>query len=170
MRSINSLLLTACLLASPVVLAVDTQQPINIQADSATLDDARNSAVYRGDVIVTQGSMRLTGNQVTLSMDANGDISKLVSTGSPATWRQDPPGGRGQINARAQTIEYHADTQRVVLIERGHLDQAGDTFSGDLITYDINRRVVDAGRREGEAGSGQRIEITIQPRSRSGDN
>ncbi|SDT92285.1 lipopolysaccharide transport periplasmic protein LptA [Halopseudomonas salegens] len=170
MRSINTLLLATCLLASPIVLAVDSQQPINIQADSATLDDARNSAVYRGDVIVTQGSMRLTGSQVTLSMDSNGEVSKLVSTGSPATWRQDPPDGRGEINARAQTIEYHADAQRVVLIERSHLDQAGDTFSGDLITYDINRRVVDAGQRDGANGSDQRIEITIQPRNRDGEN
>lgn len=165
MRSINTVLLAACLLVSPALLANDQDQPINIKADNATLDDNRNTAVYRGDVIVTQGSMRLTGNQVTLTMDANGEVQKLVSVGTPATWRQTPVDGRGEINARGLTIEYHADTQRVVLIEQGHLDQAGDTFSGDYITYDMNSRVVNAGQ---PGRTGERIDITIQPRNRDG--
>ena len=39
-------------------LPSDSQQPINIQADSAEMDDKRGVAIYRGDVIITQGTLK----------------------------------------------------------------------------------------------------------------
>lgn len=145
----------------------DASQPIHIQANAATLDDNRNLAVYTGNVIITQGSMRLTGSRVTLTLDNGGEVQKLVSTGSPATFRQTPAGGR-QVDARALTIEYHADTERVILIDQAFLEQAGNTFQGQRVNYDIQRQIVDAGRATAEDGeSAERIEIVIQPRKRA---
>lgn len=147
----------------------DADQPIHIQANAATLDDRQNTAVYTGNVIITQGSMRLTGSRVTLTLDNAGEVQKLVSNGSPATFRQTPAGGN-QVDARALTIEYHADTERVVLIKNAFLEQSGNTFQGQLITYDIQRQVVDAGRAatgEDTGDSAERIEIIIQPRTRT---
>ncbi len=147
----------------------DANQPIHIQANAATLDDRQNTAVYTGNVVITQGSMRLTGSRVTLTMDNAGEVQKLVSNGSPATFRQTPAGGK-QVDARALTIEYHADTERVVLIDQGFLEQSGNTFQGQRITYDIQRQVVDAGRAaagEDAGDSAERIDIVIQPRTRT---
>ncbi len=155
-------------IAAPAVAqSSDSSQPIRIQADSATLDDRKNVAIYTGNVIITQGSMRLTGARVTLTLDNAGEVQKLVSNGSPATFRQTPAGGK-QVDARAQTIEYHADTERVVLIQNAFLEQAGNTFQGQRVHYDIQRQVVDAGRAIAEEGdSAERIEIVIQPRKRT---
>lgn len=172
MRCVKSLGLAALVLGlgmSAAVVAADRDQPIRIQANSATLDDRSNTAVYTGDVIITQGSMRLTGGRVTLNTDAEGAVSKIVSQGSPATYNQTPEGG-SPVAARGQTIEYMADADRVVLIDNAFLEQDGNTFQGEYISYDINREVVDAGRASSEsATSGQqdRIEIVIQPRKRS---
>ena len=147
----------------------DANQPIRIQANAATLDDRKNVAVYTGNVIITQGSMRLTGSRVTLTLDSAGEVQKLLSTGSPATFRQTPAGGK-QVDTRALTIEYHADTERVVLIEQAFLEQAGNTFQGQRVTYDIQRQVVDAGRATAADGeSDERVEIIIQPRSRTAE-
>ena len=161
-------ILCLALLASVAVPAAaqsdDANQPIRIQANAATLDDRKNVAVYTGNVIITQGSMRLTGSRVTLTLDNAGEVQKLVSTGSPATFRQTPAGGK-QVDARALTIEYHADTERVVLIDQAFLEQAGNTFQGQRVTYDIQRQVVDAGRAAaGDGESSERVEIIIQPR------
>ncbi len=171
MRRIRILCLA--LLASVAVPAAaqsgDANQPIHIQANAATLDDRKNVAVYTGNVIITQGSMRLTGSRVTLTLDNAGEVQKLVSTGSPATFRQTPAGGK-QVDARALTIEYHADTERVVLIDQAFLEQAGNTFQGQRVTYDIQRQVVDAGRATAVDGeSTERVEIIIQPRSRGSE-
>lgn len=160
------LALLASIAAPLAAQSDDSSQPIHIQANAATLDDNQNLAVYTGNVIITQGSMRLTGSRVTLTMDNNGEVQKLVSQGSPATFRQTPAGGK-QVDARALTIEYHADTERVVLIENAFLEQAGNTFQGQRVNYDIQRQVVDAGRATGGDGpSAERIEIVIQPRSK----
>ena len=164
-------ILCLALLASVATPAVaqsdDASQPIRIQANAATLDDNQNRAVYTGNVIITQGSMRLTGGRVTLTLDDGGEVQKLVSTGSPATFRQTPAGGK-QVDARALTIEYHADTERVILIDDAFLEQAGNTFQGQRVNYDIQRQIVDAGRATAEDGeAAERIEIVIQPRKRT---
>lgn len=160
-----ALLLVASLPA--MALPQDSNQPIRIQANSATLDERHNTAVYRGNVIITQGSMRLTGNQVTLATDSNGAVSKITSVGSPATYTQTPNENDGEVNARAQTIEYFADSERIVLIDQARLEQRGNTFQGDFVSYDINKQVVDAGRpAAGGSGEPGRIEIVIQPRQR----
>ncbi|WVM87779.1 LptA/OstA family protein [Halopseudomonas pachastrellae] len=85
MRCVNSLLaltLLAGCATHALALPSDSSQPIRIQADSATLDDKRNTAVYTGNVIITQGSMRLTGGRVTLSTNANGELNTMVTYGS----------------------------------------------------------------------------------------
>ncbi|MDL2424869.1 lipopolysaccharide transport periplasmic protein LptA, partial [Pseudomonas sp. BAgro211] len=71
MRLVNTLPLLFSLAAAigssaAWALPTDREQPIRVQADSAELDDKQGVAVYRGDVVVTQGSMKLTGNTVTL--------------------------------------------------------------------------------------------------------
>ncbi|MFN3579445.1 MAG: lipopolysaccharide transport periplasmic protein LptA [Pseudomonas sp.] len=172
MRCVKSLGLVALVLGlglPALAISADRDQPIRIQANSATLDDRNNTAVYTGNVIITQGSMRLTGNRVTLNTDAEGAVSKIVSQGTPATYVQTPEGG-SPVDARGQTIEYMADADRVVLIDSAFLEQDGNTFQGEYISYDINRQVVDAGRAASSAGTGgqqDRIEIVIQPRRRS---
>ena len=93
MRCAKSLFVMSLLLypaAAAFALPSDSAQPIRIQANAATLDDKRNTAVYTGNVIITQGSMRLTGSRVTLSSDANGELNKMVTQGGPATYQQTP--------------------------------------------------------------------------------
>lgn len=168
--SCNKFLSAAALLLAvsmpAMALPQDSNQPIRIQANSATLDERRNTAVYKGNVIITQGSMRLTGNVVTLATDNEGAVSKITSQGNPATYSQTPSANDAEVNARAQTIEYFADSERIVLKEQARLEQRGNTFRGEYVSYDIRQQVVDAGQPEaGEAG---RIEIVIQPRQREG--
>ena len=163
---IISLALLASMAIPLVAQAQDASQPIRIQANSATLDDRKNTAVYTGNVIITQGSMRLTGSRVTLSLDNAGEVQKLVANGSPATFRQTPTGGK-QVDAHALTIEYHADTERVVLIQDAFLEQAGNTFQGQRVNYDIRQQVVNAGDTNATGDTPERIEIVIQPRNRT---
>lgn len=175
MRCAKSLFVMTLMLlpaTSAFALPNDSSQPIRIQANAATLDDKRNTAVYTGDVVITQGSMRLTGSRVTLTSDANGELNKMVTQGGPATYQQTPEANKPPVKARAQTIEYYAADERVVLIDKAFLEQSGNTFQGDYVSYDIPAQVVDAGRNGSSGASGAesngngRIEITIQPRSR----
>ena len=44
-----------------VALSTDYDQPIEIESDFAELDDVEGTTVYIGNVIVVQGSIRMTG-------------------------------------------------------------------------------------------------------------
>ena len=62
----------------------DNEQPIRIQANEAQLDDKQGVATYKGDVIITQGSMKITGNTVTITRNAAGEIDIVTSVGNLA--------------------------------------------------------------------------------------
>lgn len=90
MRLVNTLPLLLSLSAalgsvSAWALPSDREQPIRIQADSAELDDKQGVAVYRGDVVITQGTMKVTGDTVTITQNAQGDVEVFTSVGKPAT-------------------------------------------------------------------------------------
>ena len=63
-RTTAVLLATSVSLLSSLVHALpsDNSKPINVQADSAEMDDKRGVAIYRGDVIITQGTLKITGD------------------------------------------------------------------------------------------------------------
>ena len=50
--------LGAALLASPVhAEKADRDKPVNLEADTVTLDDIRKISVYEGNVILSQGTL-----------------------------------------------------------------------------------------------------------------
>src|SRR5690554_7907613 len=67
-NNLSALLLAGCCLLPAMASALpsDSEQPIHIQADTAELDDKKGTAIYRGDVVITQGTLKITGHTVTL--------------------------------------------------------------------------------------------------------
>ena len=68
-------LVHSILITSAIALTDDSTKPINIQADSAEINDATGISTYRGNVKITQGSTVLTGDIVTLET-ANKKVQK----------------------------------------------------------------------------------------------
>lgn len=54
--------------AIALALPSDREQPINIEADHAQLDDETGVTQYKGDAILTQGTLRIEGDVITFSM------------------------------------------------------------------------------------------------------
>lgn len=174
MRFVNTLPLIFGLtaaLGSSMALALpsDREQPIRVQADSAELDDKQGVAVYRGDVVVTQGSTKLTGNTVTLKQDKNGDIEVVTSVGKPAYYEQKPAPDKDVTKAYGLTIQYFVTQNRVVLIDQAKVIQEGNTFEGEKIIYDTQRQIVNAGRATGSQVTSPRprIDMAIQPKKKA---
>ena len=149
----------------------DSEQPIRIQADDAQLDDKQGVATYKGDVIIIQGSMKITGNTVTLTRTPAGDIDMVTSVGNLAYFEQkqkaeDP----GPMKGYGKTIQYHAQQNRIVLIDQAKVLSAdGNSTEGEKIVYNTKTQVAQAGRANGTKVSAPRprIDMVIQPKKKA---
>ena len=123
-------------LNSAFALSTDKQQDIEIEADSAEMDDIKGITIYRGDVVVTQGSIKMTGHTMTVYFDDNDDMELVIMQGTPATYRQLPDNSEIYDEAEALQMEYYALKDYVILIDEALVTQEGLRFSGSRIEYD----------------------------------
>lgn len=173
MKSLPSraLALVAALCCTPGALALssDRDQPINIEANQAEADDLRRVTVYRGDVVITQGSLEILGDVVTIHFDENQQMKKLVAQGKPASFKQKPDGNEALQNARARTLEFYADDDTIVLLGDAVSWQGQSRIKAERIVYDTRKGRVraDSASTAGAAqGTGQRVKITIAPKKK----
>jgi lipopolysaccharide export system protein LptA len=152
-------------------LPSDREQPIRVQADSAELDDKQGVAVYRGDVVITQGTLKITGDTVTITQNAQGDIEVFTSQGKPAYYEQKPDVDKEIVKAYGLTIQYFATNERIVLLDQAKVIQEGNTFQGEKVVYDTQRQIVNAGRATGVnvTTPRPRIDMVIQPKSKTAE-
>ncbi|HZC03206.1 MAG TPA: lipopolysaccharide transport periplasmic protein LptA, partial [Gammaproteobacteria bacterium] len=113
------MLLVCCLISGLTVgLSSDPDQPIEVEADYAELDDKKRIAVYQGNVVVIQGSIRLTGDTLTVTYTPEHDIKEIVLLGKPARFRQRPDNASVDTEGEAIKITYSADRDLLSLIEK----------------------------------------------------
>jgi len=153
-------LLALCLFSSPLwALSSDKNKPVEVEADSFNLDDAKKLTIYSGNVIITQGSMEIMADKMTI-YGARGTTDKVIAIGNPVKFKQQPDGKQSLIRGEAQRFEYLVSKDTLVLINKATLWQGGSTFSSDRITYDSKRSIVKAGDKN---STSKRVKITLQP-------
>jgi len=155
--------------ASAWSLPTDRDQPIHIQSDDAQLDDKKGVATYKGNVIITQGSMKITGNTVTITRNAQGDVDVFTAVGNLAYYEQKPDVNKPIVQAYGITIQYYAAQNRIVLIDKAKVINDGNTSEGKKIVYDTVKQVVNAGRANGTKVTAPRprIDMVIQPKNKT---
>ena len=158
------------LLQPALALTSDQKQPIKIEADRGELDNTRDVTVYTGHVIVTQGSIRITGRKMTIHYNKKNEIEVLVVEGDPATYRQLPDSSKVYDEAQAKRMEYRKQENLMTLIGNARVKQEKGSLSGDRIEYDSAHSRVKAisepaakGAKPGDKG---RIQIIIPPPSK----
>ena len=73
-----SVLICAILFAPKgMALATDSEQPIEIQADFAELDDQEGKTIYVGNVVVIQGSIKMTGDKLKVNFSEERDLEDV---------------------------------------------------------------------------------------------
>lgn len=125
-------------------LSTDKDQPIEVEADYAELDDEKGVTIYEGNVIVTQGSMRINGDKMTVTYNEDDDLDTLIVTGLPAHYQQMPDDSEVPDEAEALQMEYHSLKNLIVLINEALVKQEGLRFSGNRIEYDTEKSKVYA--------------------------
>jgi lipopolysaccharide export system protein LptA len=127
-----------------LALTSDSEQPIQVEADFVELDEGTGITVYKGNVIVTQGSIRMTGDKLTINFTDDQDLKDAYLEGRPAYFKQRPENKDYDTEGEALQIEYHARESLLYLIEAAKLTQGQRLFSGHRITYDTERSILTA--------------------------
>src|SRR5690606_41866707 len=79
------------LLALPLyshALPSDANQPIKLLADKATYSERTGITSYSGTVVITQGTFKMTADDITVNLSQGRSINSAVATGRPATMQQ----------------------------------------------------------------------------------
>ncbi len=168
-------LLAAAVLASggayAQALKPDREQPIHLEADSGTFDDAKKTAVFTGNVVLTQGTLTIRADRLVVTQSADG-FQRGVAYGDPASFRQRRTGTDEWIEGWAKRMEYDSRTETLELFEDARMRRGQDEVRGNYISYNAQTelfRVLGSVKGEGAAGGASgRVRAVIQPKSREG--
>lgn len=139
------------LLISQLVIALpeDRDQPIEITADNAVINEKQNKAEYTGAVVVIQGTLKLQGDALKLKTNEAGEVETFISQGSPARFENlRKKTDEEPIRGKAKMIHYSYSNDQVVLTGDAEIKTKDSNFSGPKITYDsLTGEVTASGNR-----------------------
>ncbi|MGL1833178.1 lipopolysaccharide transport periplasmic protein LptA [Rhodocyclaceae bacterium SMB388] len=162
-------LILACTLLSQLAHAerADRSQPVNIEADRATVDDRNKTHTFEGNAILTQGTLTIRGEKLVVLQGADGFQTGIATGGRNglATFRQRREGTDEYVEGEAERIEYDSRNEQAKLFNRARVTSGGDEVRGDYIEYDALTENYAARSRAAAAGGDGRVRAVIQPRS-----
>jgi lipopolysaccharide export system protein LptA len=166
-------LAAALLLAAPGAFAerADREKEIVVGADRLTADDANKVSTFEGSVVITQGTMRMTANKVTVKEDA--DRHKVyVANGTPVTFRQKRDKVDEYVDGSAERAEFDDRTDVLRLFNRARVKSNQNEITGDFISYDMNREVAEvSGAPPGQKPlKDSRVKVIITPPKKAPDS
>ena len=177
--ALAALLALACAGAAPAALAerADRNKPMNAEADALRYDEASQTSVFSGRVVITKGTILIRGAQVEVRQDPQGSQFGIIlaGPGQPASYRQKRDGVDEFIEGEAQRIEYdgRADQVRFIgqaVLRRYRGNTLSDETAGGVIVYDNQTEVfrVDGGPASASATNPLgRVRATLAPRSQA---
>jgi len=136
--------LVCAFVSQAMALSTDKNQDIEIESNSVYLDDTKNLGVYSGNVVVLQGSIRITGEELTVYYTNDNELDKIIITGTPATFRQLPDNSSVYDEAEALMMEYHEDNSMIILTNNAKVSQGDRRLIAEHIEYDTELSQVRA--------------------------
>lgn len=143
----------------------DREKPIQLEADTVTIDDIKKVSVYQGNVILSQGTMLVRADWVQVTQNAEG-LDKVNATGRPVAFRQKMDSSEEFIEGFADRVEFDGVTRQLELIGQARLRRGSDELRGTQISYNANTEFFKVvGQPDAKSPSG-RVRAVIRPKPR----
>ncbi len=152
----------------------DREKPMHLEADRATVEDVNRKegsriSTFIGNVILTQGTLRILADKVVMKEDAQG-FRHATATGNLVSFRQKRDGMDEYVEGWSEQAEYDSKTDKIELYRRARLKRGFDEVQGDYISYNMRNeffQVIGSKERGVESGPDKRVRITIQPKNKA---
>jgi len=131
---------------------------MTVEADTAEMNESTGVSIYRGSVVVIQGSLTMKSDHMKLQ-SKNNKLTRMTGTGKPATYRQLDNSTGEPVYGEADKIIYLPGKNQIIMTGKASLLKNDNTFKSERIVYNMTSNYVSAGTREG----GKRVKIVIQP-------
>lgn len=126
-------------------LVSDQQEPLELQANFADIDQEKHIGIYTGNVEFDQGTTHIRASKAVTKATKNNKISEAIIYGDKKNqahyWSkisQDKP----EIHAYADIICYKPEINTIELKGNARIRQGDNSFSAPMITYDtVNQHV-----------------------------
>ena len=152
----------------------DREKPINLEADSISMDDINKVQVLEGNVILTQGTMQILTAKLVVTQDADGFQKGVASGGANglARFKQKRDGRDDYIEGEAERIVHDARSEKTEFFVRGWVKSGEDEVKGHYISYDAltEKYLVTNGAGETKSATGApqaRVRAIIQPKGKN---
>lgn len=149
------------LLPFSVQALLDKTIPIDVKAYTVVIDERLGLSTYTGNAQIEQGDLIITAEKIQIFSE-NQAITKVIAVGTtkkPAYYKQNQVNQAEFVEATAQTIVYFIGKQLVRLKGGARLIQGADSFSGGVLSYDINQdKVIAIKSKDGT----QRVKFKIK--------
>lgn len=127
----------------------DTSQPVEVSADTLSVDQETGTAIFTGNVVIGQGEMRLAASRVlVVYSEDQSRIQRLEATGGVTLVS-------GQDAAEAARADYDIDSGLVVMSGDVLLTQGGNALTSEQMTVNL---------KTGSAQMQGRVRTVLQPR------
>ena len=153
-------LITALILSNSLLYAenLDKDKPVFLESDSAKWDEGTQRSTYRGNVVVTQGTILLTGDLLIVT-SKNNAINRMEMSGNKATYKQKTDSGK-IVNGEAKIIQYYLENSKIIFLNQAILIQSNNIVKSNKIIYKTDNENIIAGDKEGKS----RVKMTLEPK------
>lgn len=109
----------------------DTGLPVEVTADNLSVDNATGTAIFEGNVLISQGEMKLSAQKVRVVYRAEGEgIAQMEATGGVLLVS-------GEDAAEAERAEYDIDAGTLVMRGDVLMTQGPSALSAEVMTVNL---------------------------------
>jgi len=154
----------------------DRDKPTHIEADYLVHDQARRTSRFRGQVVLSKGTLQIRADELEISEDEAG-FQLANAEGKPVRFRQKLEGRNEFIEGQSLRLSYDGRNEVVRLQQRAEVrrmveGKSADLMQGELIVYDarrdqyeINRGAQASAPNPSAENPSGRVRVVIQPKA-----
>jgi lipopolysaccharide export system protein LptA len=155
----------------------DRLQTLRMSAKQGSAEGSKESNLKKleGDVLIVQGTMRITAERAIVKESEEGVYAELFgNNANQITFRQKREGESDFVEASADRAEYDDKTGAIRLFSRVHFKSGGDLVNSEYMQYNTNTEKMELrnqvpGSKPKTGTEEGRVVFEIQPRGQPQD-
>ncbi len=151
----------------------DREKPVNLDADKITVDDAKKTHVFEGNVQLSQGTLLITADKIVVSQDGEGFQTGVATGGAGglSRFKQKREARPDYIEGEGERIVNDAKADKTEFFGKAKIRSGQDEVRGQYISYDgktENYVVTNGPNGTTSSSKPERVHAVIQPKNKDG--